>query len=87
MSILSSLFKNKAANKSLMSRDEIINMLQTSPEKLAEFEDYYQTQVLPNLEPDVDNMFHVNAKQAAAMSKTAAAAYSDTDSSTCIRLR
>lgn len=67
MSILSTLFGNKT--KSLLSRDEIINMLQTSPEKLAEFEDYYQTQVLPNLEPDVDNMFNVNAKQAAAMSK------------------
>ena len=69
MSILSSLFGNKAANKSLLSRDKIINMLQTSPEKLAEFEAYYQTQVLPNLEPDIDNMFNVNAKQATAMSK------------------
>ena len=64
---LSNLFKKNS--DVFLQRDEIAKMLKTSPSKLAEFEKYYQTQVLPNLEPDVDNMFNINAKQAAAMSK------------------
>ena len=62
---LSNLFKKNS--DVFLQRDEIAKMLKTSPEKLAEFEKYYQTQVLPNLEPESDNMFNVNAKQAAAM--------------------
>lgn len=67
MNILANIFNKKT--KTGLSRDEIISMLKTSPERLEQFEKYYQTQVLPNQNPDVNNMFDINAKQAAAMSK------------------
>lgn len=67
MNILANIFNKKT--KTGLSRDEIISMLKTSPEKLEQFEEYYQTQVLPNQSPDVNNMFDINAKQATAMSK------------------
>lgn len=47
-----------------LSEEEVIELLKTSPEKLAEFEKYYHTEVLPNLS-NSDNLFEVNAKQAA----------------------
>ena len=53
-----------AATKGALSREEIIEMLKTSPEKLDAFEAYYKTQVLPNL-PITDNLFTCNAKQVA----------------------
>ncbi len=53
-----------AATKGILSREDIIEMLKTSPEKLDAFESYYKTQVLPNLPMD-DNLFTQNAKQVA----------------------
>lgn len=44
-------------------------MLQTSPERLDAFESYYQTQVLPNVPADENNLFAHNAKQASADAK------------------
>lgn len=40
---------HRAATEGALSREEIIEMLKTSPEKLDAFEAYYKTQVLPNL--------------------------------------
>lgn len=44
-------------------RNDIISFLNTSPEKLAEFEDYYKTNVLSN-DNLPDNPMDINAKQA-----------------------
>lgn len=62
---------NKIINKKskFISRDEIIQMLKTSPEKLEEFEQFYQNEVLPNMQSDFDNPFDMNAKQASEHAK------------------
>ena len=65
--IINKLFNkasHRAATTGALSREEIIEMLKTSPEKLDAFEAYYKTQVLPNL-PMTDNLFTCNAKQVA----------------------
>ena len=67
LNLLDKLFNkasHRAATKGALSREEIIEMLKTSPEKLDAFEAYYKTQVLPNL-PMTDNLFTCNAKQVA----------------------
>lgn len=66
---LMNLFGKKDTNVSetFLRKDEIAEFLKTSPEKLAEFEAYYKTQVLPNVAPSDDDVFHINAKEAAAM--------------------
>lgn len=47
-----------------MPLDEVANMLKTSPKRLAEFEKAYAAQALSG--PTSDNLFEINAKQAAA---------------------
>ena len=67
LNLLDKLFNkasHRAATEGALSREEIIEMLKTSPEKLDAFEEYYKTQVLPNL-PMTDNLFTCNAKQVA----------------------
>ena len=67
LNLLDKLFNkasHRAATEDALSREEIIEMLKTSPEKLDAFEEYYKTQVLPNL-PMTDNLFTCNAKQVA----------------------
>lgn len=54
--------KNKA---DILDKEAIAAFLKTSPEKLAEFESYYQTNILTDTTPDTDNFFDVNAKYAA----------------------
>ena len=52
LNLLDKLFNkasHRAATEGALSREEIIEMLKTSPEKLDAFEEYYKTQVLPNL--------------------------------------
>lgn len=61
------IFGKKSESKVSMSKEDIAAFLQTSPEKLAQFESYYKTEILENNEPDIDNFFDINAKQAAAM--------------------
>lgn len=62
--LLNNTSSQHSATKGALSREEIIEMLKTSPEKLDAFESYYKTQVLPNL-PMTDNLFTCNAKQVA----------------------
>ena len=68
-SILSRAFnpESKCAtnNTPVISRDDIIEMLKTSPEKLDEFENLYKTQVLGNTTSDTTPE---NAKQAVSIS-------------------
>ena len=59
------LFKNKKH----MSRDEIIALLNTNPDAFNAFETYYKEQVLAEEQPDIMELFGVNAKQAAKMGK------------------
>ena len=55
----------------MMSRDDIISFLKTSPEKFLEFEEFYKTEILPHDVPSDADTFLLNAKQAAAeFSKT-----------------
>ena len=77
---LMKLFNNQKANsqKPAMDKEAIAEFLKTSPEKLAEFESYYKTEVLENTEPDSNNVFGINAKKAAAMTKTTAIEMSET---------
>lgn len=51
--------------KKPISKEQIAKILQTTPEALAAFEEAYQKQVLT--EPISDNLFEINAKQAAEM--------------------
>ena len=51
--------------KKPISKEQIAKILQTTPEALAAFEEAYQKQVLT--EPVSDNLFEINAKQAAEM--------------------
>ena len=53
----------------MMSRDDIISFLKTSPEKFLEFEEFYKTEILPNDVPSDADAFPLNAKQAAALSR------------------
>ena len=66
---LMKLFKNPETNS--LSREEIIQMLKTSPDALDRFEKYYQKDVLPNLPAD-NNIFTKNAKEAIAETTTPA---------------
>lgn len=68
------LFKKKSGKPGLsagktMSRDDIIALLKTSPEKFLEFEEFYKTEILPNDVPSDTDTFLLNAKQAAALGK------------------
>lgn len=52
-----------------MSRDDIIALLKTSPEKFLEFEEFYKTEILPNDVPSDTDTFLLNAKQAASLGR------------------
>lgn len=62
---------NKNSETNSLSREEIIQMLKTSPDALDRFEKYYQKDVLPNLPAD-NNIFTKNAKEAIAETKISA---------------
>ena len=67
LNLLDKLFSkasHRATTSGALSREEIIEMLKTSPEKLDAFEAYYKTQVLPN-QTMTDNLFTCNVKQVA----------------------
>lgn len=53
----------------MMSRDDIISFLKTSPEKFLEFEEFYKTEILPHDVPSDADTFLLNAKQAAAFGR------------------
>lgn len=68
------LFKKKSGKPGLsagktMSRDDIIALLKTSPEKFLEFEEFYKTEILPNDVPSDTDTFLLNAKQAASLGR------------------
>lgn len=69
---LSNLFGNKLVKDSKLSREEIAHILKTSPEALAQFESYYQKEVLPSLPIDSDDFFGLNAKQASMLAESSA---------------
>lgn len=60
---------NLLKNQKHMSRNEIIALLNTTPDAFSAFETYYKEQVLAEEQPDIMNLFGVNAKQAAKMGK------------------
>jgi hypothetical protein len=53
----------------MMSRDDIIAFLKTSPKKFLEFEEFYKTEILPHDVPSDADTFLLNAKQAAAFGR------------------
>ena len=77
------LFKKKCKstepNNVPLTEEEIISLLHTSSEALHKFEEMYKSDVLSNPELDFqpDNMFDVNAKQAAQMNNVAVSISND----------
>ena len=63
---LSNIF-NKDMKKAIMSKEKLAEMLRVTPEALKAFEKSYQLHSMN--EPISDNLFKVNAKQAASLGK------------------
>ena len=61
---LSNIF-NKDMKKAIMSKEKLAEMLRVTPEALKAFEKSYQLHSMN--EPISDNLFKVNAKQAASL--------------------
>ena len=61
---LSNIF-NKDMKKAIMSKEKLAEMLRVTPEALKAFEKSYQLYSMN--EPISDNLFKVNAKQAASL--------------------
>ncbi len=68
MSFLDLFKKHDIMNAALLSEEEVIQMLKTSPEKFHEFENFYKSEIL-TIQEEADNLFDVNAKHASALSK------------------
>ena len=60
------LFSNSQQERAIMAKDQIADLLNTTPEALAAFESSYQRDILNNTTED-GHFFGVSAKQAADM--------------------